>query len=85
MRSGGLQAVDAPAVIGQGDQRPLAGDMGEAAQVEAGEAHGTFADAEGGADGFFWAVKVGCRGALREQSGHWMAVLREHISGRNVC
>ncbi len=39
--SGGWpQAMQPTAVVGEGDQGPLAGDVGETAEVEAGEAEG---------------------------------------------
>ena len=40
LRSGEPQAVKPAAVVGESDQGPLGGDVGETAELEAGEAEG---------------------------------------------
>jgi hypothetical protein len=57
------QAVKPAAVVGKGDQGPLGADLGEAAEVEAGEAEDGLDDAEDGFDGLL-AVGVAGFGAV---------------------
>ena len=51
--SGGPQVVQPAAIVGEGDEEPLGGDLLGAAEVEAGEAHGALDDAENRFDGLF--------------------------------
>ena len=55
------------AVAGQCGQAPLGGDVGDAAQVEAGEAEGCLDDAE---DGFDALLAAGTKRATSPAGGH---------------